>query len=117
MERRGWDDDGNGEDDECGGCEIESDDHVIVCVEAAGESEAEDEDEDEATAMSSEAGEGFEAEEEDASPSPCQVLDGHFDALTALANEGRTNQKHESSSRGPIQKQQFWLENWLEITF
>ena len=77
---------------DCGGCEIESDDHVIVCVEA-GENVPEDEVEAEAAF---EADEGFEAEEDKddpPSPSPCQVLDSHFDALTALANEGRTKKK------------------------
>ena len=64
---------------------------MIVCVEA-GENVAEDEDEV-AAFEAMEADEGFEAEEKDDPPSPCQVLDGHFDALTALANEGRTNEK------------------------
>ena len=79
------------EETEEGKCEIESDDHVIVCVEAASASSEDTEAVDEGT----EAEEAEEAEEEGGDrdtcspPSPCHVLDGHFDALTALANEGR----------------------------
>ena len=91
-----WDD---GDDSSpSGGCEIESDDHVIVCVEA-GENVPEDEVEAEAAF---EADEGFEVEEykdDPPSPSPCQVLDSHFDALTALANEGRTIERENEYSR------------------
>ena len=131
---------------ECGRCEIESDEHVIVCVEAGGgraaeeeeEQEEEEEEEEEqqeeqgevedeaaaaaletteADAAASEAEEVEEDEEALASPSsPCmQVLDGHFEALTALASEGRTTaplRRHFlnlgfshrlSRKRGPVQ--------------
>ena len=77
---------------------------MIVCVEAAPAAG------DEAASASSEdteaVDEGTEAEEEEqeeeeeggerdtcSPPSPCHVLDGHFDALTALANEGRNSNR------------------------
>ena len=78
-------------EEEEGKCEIESDDHVIVCVEAASASS----EDTEAVHEGTEAEEAEEEEEEGGErdtcspPSPCHVLDGHFDALTALANEGR----------------------------
>ena len=73
-----------------GKCEIESDDHVIVCVEAASASSEDTEAVHEGT-EAEEAEEEVEGGERDtcSPPSPCHVLDGHFDALTALANEGR----------------------------